>query len=317
MKKKSDTHVILALPAMLQSKHYLFSEILPADKQIVGNFQCQQGPSGEAMVFDLLTPAVSNSIPYAAISALGHGLDAAQGYWLHMDPVELLVDGGNICMVGKDHLSLIQDESKQLVTMLNRFLAQDNLTLLYGEPGEWFLNVAMSPQVTTKPLRDVVAQDIKAHLPVGQNQSKWHTLLTELQMLLFDHEVNQLRQKQGRPLINSVWLWGEGMLPQSYPPHHYTHVWTNSSFVKGFYKLIDRLQNLSSLDTFDNQALHKPGRYLIVCNHFNHNIKPQIASLFDQLQDGMIKKLSIYSGMGEQYHWTRKQSFLARLLKYN
>jgi hypothetical protein len=39
--------------------------------------------------------------------------------------------------------------------------------------------------------------------------------MNELQMLLHDHPVNQAREERGEPVINSLWFWGNGVLPES------------------------------------------------------------------------------------------------------
>jgi len=39
---------------------------------------------------------------------------------------------------------------------------------------------------------------------------KWRTLLNEIQMLLFNHPINQQREARNLPMINSGWLWGGG-----------------------------------------------------------------------------------------------------------
>ena len=41
----------------------------------------------------------------------------------------------------------------------------------------------------------------------------FRTQLNELQMLLFEHPVNQAREARGELTVNSLWLWGGGGLP--------------------------------------------------------------------------------------------------------
>ena len=38
-------------------------------------------------------------------------------------------------------------------------------------------------------------------------------LLTEIQMLLHGHAVNEAREARGEPAVNSLWFWGAGRLP--------------------------------------------------------------------------------------------------------
>jgi hypothetical protein len=38
--------------------------------------------------------------------------------------------------------------------------------------------------------------------------------MNETQMLFHEHTVNHMREEAGRPLINSLWFWGGGSLPE-------------------------------------------------------------------------------------------------------
>jgi hypothetical protein len=39
-------------------------------------------------------------------------------------------------------------------------------------------------------------------------------LLTEIQMLLHAHPVNEAREARGEPAVNSLWIWGAGLMPR-------------------------------------------------------------------------------------------------------
>lgn len=53
------------------------------------------------------------------------------------------------------------------------------------------------------------------HSPAAQLQS----LLTEVQMLLYQHPANDARATRRQPALNSLWLEGVGALPQSFTAH--------------------------------------------------------------------------------------------------
>jgi hypothetical protein len=40
---------------------------------------------------------------------------------------------------------------------------------------------------------------------------RWHRVFNEVQMLLYEHPVNQAREARGELAINSVWFWGGGI----------------------------------------------------------------------------------------------------------
>jgi len=51
--------------------------------------------------------------------------------------------------------------------------------------------------------------------PAGESAATYHQLLGELQMVLHDHEVNSRRAAAGQPEINSLWLWGGGVVAEA------------------------------------------------------------------------------------------------------
>jgi hypothetical protein len=53
-----------------------------------------------------------------------------------------------------------------------------------------------------------------AFMPVGEIAATHDQLLSELQMALHDHEVNQRRSASGRRSVNSLWFWGGGIAPE-------------------------------------------------------------------------------------------------------
>lgn len=318
-KSSASTTITLALPSFLQSEEFLFASSLskknckPPRKIVSTDSQI-----GERILFDLMVTDQNVKPAYAALSALGNGFDPGNNWWLHVDPIELLVDAGNICLVGRDHLSLTAAESKQLLDTLNGLIESDNLSLLYGSSQEWYLKFSADPKILTNPLTSVIAKDIREFLPSGEQKSWWHKLMTEMQMLLFQHAINTQRQQQGKPIINSIWLWGEGSLDSDYPAVNYSAIWTNSALVRGLQKHAGSSAALYSLDEFDSGAIEVPGDYLIVCNHFycEDRYPLLIDTLLDHFNRGKIQRLSIYTGRGEQYHWpSKRDSFLSRIFR--
>lgn len=49
---------------------------------------------------------------------------------------------------------------------------------------------------------------------VDDKADEHHRLLSEIQMALYEHEVNTNRVAAGRPEVNSLWIWGGGIAPE-------------------------------------------------------------------------------------------------------
>jgi hypothetical protein len=51
------------------------------------------------------------------------------------------------------------------------------------------------------------------YLPSGDGAGAYRQLVSEIEMALYEHEVNRRRQADGKPPVNGLWLWGGGVAP--------------------------------------------------------------------------------------------------------
>jgi hypothetical protein len=56
--------------------------------------------------------------------------------------------------------------------------------------------------------------------------------LNEVQMFLHGHPVNEAREACGKPVVNSLWLWGGGRQPAAQPAT-YSSVWSDNPLAAG------------------------------------------------------------------------------------
>jgi hypothetical protein len=132
------------------------------------------------------------------------------GWWLHADPVHLRPDRDLLRLFDARHLGISRAEADGLVAALNAHFADDGLELHAPAAHRWYLRCAAPPDMTTTPLAQVTGQHIDPYLPSGADASRWGALMSEAQMLLFQHPVNQAREAAGRPAVNGLWCWGGG-----------------------------------------------------------------------------------------------------------
>ncbi|MDY6978291.1 MAG: hypothetical protein SV201_00305 [Pseudomonadota bacterium] len=159
-----------------------------------------------------IEPGTTGDYPAAAICQSVQQLQL-ENFCLRADPVHLQADMTSAVMRGHQELRLDRDEAQQLVESINRHLHQDGLQLIMGQPHHWYLSLSEAPELQTSPLPSLLLQDINPHLPRGESAGEWRRLMNEVQMLLYDHPVNQQREAEGRLAVNSLWLWGGGHLP--------------------------------------------------------------------------------------------------------
>jgi len=170
----------------------------------------------------------------ASITLLADGGTPDAAYWLRADPVHLQAQRDQLVLVDGSQLAISAAEADALTESLNRHFAQDNLKFMPLHPTRWYLALAAAPALATQPLPAVAGKGINASLPRGADGLRWNQLATEMQMLLHAHPVNQAREAQGQPPINSVWFWGGGFYPsQEVRPKIREQLWADDALARG------------------------------------------------------------------------------------
>ena len=142
-----------------------------------------------------------------------------RGWWLHADPVHLRPDRDLLRLFDARHLGISRAEADGLVAALNAHFADDGLNWHAPVADRWYLRCEKPPAIQTTPLAQVTGQHIDPYLPTGADALRWSALMSEAQMLLFQHPVSQAREAAGRPAVNGLWCWGGGTWqPPATPP---------------------------------------------------------------------------------------------------
>ncbi|AOX99525.1 hypothetical protein [Jeongeupia sp. USM3] len=142
----------------------------------------------------------------------------APGFWLRADPVHLRVDRDRLLLVDAGHFPLTQAEADGLCAGLNALYRDDGLRFVAATPSRWYLRLPADPGLVWSPIDAVLGRDVREHLPKGDGALRWHGLLNEIQMCLYNHPVNDARVAAGKPAIQSVWPWGGGQYPLADKP---------------------------------------------------------------------------------------------------
>ena len=189
--------------------------------------------AGDAMLCRLFGVARQHDWPLAPLLARHANLDSGSGYWLCATPVHLETRRNALVLTDPSTLDLDAATFAALAAALAGHLRDENITLHAPQPGLWFLHspAGTPPALTTSSLDSVSGRDVRAFLPQGADSARWHRILTEMQMLLHAHTANDAREARGQMAVNSVWLWGGGILP---PPAaaSYAAVWSDDACVR-------------------------------------------------------------------------------------
>ena len=192
---------------------------LPALETLLGMGQCSDSPSCSfesslARCFDL----DDTSFPVAPLRRLGERDTAnVEGEWICADPVHLHFAREHMLLADSGDLGLDSSEANALIDTLNdHFIGTENDFIRFEARStrRWYLRLKSPLRAHFTPLNEAVSRPVDNFMPQGDDAQRWCRLINECQILLHNHPVNQARQSEGRPTINSLWFWGSGHLPK-------------------------------------------------------------------------------------------------------
>ena len=172
-----------------------------------------EATGADALLCNLFGVTRQQDWPLAPLLAQGENLAADRSYWLCATPVHLETRRNALMLTDPAGLEISAEESAAFAAMLTAHLHDENITLHAPQPRHWYLRCDKPPVMTTSSLDTVTGRDVRTFLPQGADSPRWHRILTEIQMLLHAHPLNDAREARGLVPVNSVWLSSGGVLP--------------------------------------------------------------------------------------------------------
>lgn len=203
---------------------------LPALGRILARGDCETLPSMALENWLCAAHGVAEGAA-APVLMLGEGGQPGAAYWMRAEPAHLLLQGNEVIQ----HPVAVADaqQAGEFCDSLNRHFAGEGLQFSAPTPQHWYLRLADTPGVLPLPFSQVAGRDIRASLPQGPAALRWHTLLNEIQMLLAAHPLNDAREARGEAAVNSLWLWGGGVAPETLA-QPYASVYSDSPLAAAF-----------------------------------------------------------------------------------
>jgi hypothetical protein len=170
--------------------------------------------------FRLIAPrtGVMPGLSPVALRALGAQADfgVPPGAWVYFaTPVHYLADMSSVRMAADGLLSLTAAAAQVLAGDFNRVWHDAGIRLWGSASGRLFAISDRSLATVTQDPGEVLERPIENYLPGGADAARLRQLMSEIEMWLFEHEVNRQRAAQGLTQISGLWLWGGGAyLPQ-------------------------------------------------------------------------------------------------------
>ncbi|MCM2309035.1 MAG: hypothetical protein NDI91_16380 [Sulfuritalea sp.] len=214
---------------------------LPAFTTLLGRGRLNRHPARDSSAMLAESTGLAAPLPAAALRWLAlqdHPGPAEHGDWLCLDPVRLNFHERSLIVDDPQHLRLSSDEAAALAAALAPTLAALGRIEVIA-PGHW--NLRLSADAPAFQALPDAAGRSASPLPPGPAYAPWRQVLNEAQMILHVHPVNQARQAAGQPVVNSLWPWGGGRLPD---PDTLTRVathdaiWSDDPVARGIARLL-------------------------------------------------------------------------------
>jgi hypothetical protein len=200
---------VLWLPALAR-----FAPTSPLRRLLVRADRLADGAAGYLGGLDGYFDAGTKPMPVAALTRELACGDAGDATWLCADPAWIEPDLTGARLLACGRFDLTAAEVAEFAEAVRPLFLEQGMTLETTTLDHWHLRVP-----TEWPLPDFPAPEqalgaqLIGHLPEGPAARRWRVLLTDIQVTLHQHPLNIERRRHGLPPVNSLWLWGGGVLP--------------------------------------------------------------------------------------------------------
>lgn len=129
--------------------------------------------------------------------------------------VTLEVIEGTVFMLDYSAGHITTEEGREIISDLNNALGNSAFRFY---PGVSYRHLLVwrggGEMMETTPPHDITEKQIGNYLPRGEGAWELIRLITDAQILLKSHPINQRRLQENTRAANSIWPWGQGKAPQ-------------------------------------------------------------------------------------------------------
>lgn len=249
----------------------------------------------------------AGELAIAALERLaGTGLRDSACWW-RADPVHLAPDRDQLVMLPQKSLAVTREEMQQIAETFNKSYSAESFMLEASRPECGYLKVSKDWHCHGWDPQRIAGRAVTEFMPSGADEKVVRRLMTEIQMLLHEHPVNQAREAAGQPTINSLWLWGGGQLPARVTQSP-ARVITNLPLVQGLAKLAGQPGERWPVDLDVHDA---GGEWLVALSmhEFDGDVsrvdRELVAPLWRMLLRGKVQSVQFYPGSKHIYELAR------------
>jgi hypothetical protein len=171
-------------------------------------------PHERALARALGLPLTDGVLPWAAMQAWK--IRQATGAWAFITPCHWELGSKHVVMSSLTLPEFSALDSQALMAAMLPYFSEDGISLHYFEPTRWLaLSDVFTNMATASPDR-VAGRQVANWLPPAGDAAELLRLQGEMQMLLYNHPLNEARSARGLPTVNSFWISGTGALPTAW-----------------------------------------------------------------------------------------------------
>jgi hypothetical protein len=240
-------------------------------------------------------------VPVAALTRSLDAADAAGALWLRADPAWITADAVTLRLLACGNMQLSPPDCDELAQPLKPLFGDAGFLLEPGTPERWYLRCPPGAQLPrfSSP-RVALGDDIARHLPEGDAGRRWRHLLNEVQVILHNHPLNAERARRGMAPVNSLWIWGAGMLPD--------WVRTSHSVVVSGDEIVHALARLAGIPVVNTMAgtlaaAAADARILLDLDRPASALENAWQEIQKALHDRVIAQVRLNFASGERYRY--------------
>lgn len=197
--------------------HRLLARLNPTQK-LEGDEYAQSTPHERIWAQAMGWPhAAGDQIPWAAQLARQDGLVTGTQAWGLLTPCHWAMGHDHLTLIHPDELALQEAESRQLLAAIAPLFVDEGWGITWGACTRWYVQHESLADLPTASLDRVLGRNPDLWMPEHPGARMIKRLQAEVQMLLYEHPINDTRQARGSDPVNSFWLSGCGRWPAGSP----------------------------------------------------------------------------------------------------
>lgn len=150
----------------------------------------------------------------AALRMWGQTGDRPTVWIAAADPVYLEPRMDHLCLHALQRTGIPPSDLRPLFDHLQETLAEDQRFGFARLGTCGYLRAEQPISTSMVPALVVDQRQPGEFLPTGEHTVMHRNILSEIEMSLHEHEVNERRMAEGKHPVNSLWLWGGGTAPE-------------------------------------------------------------------------------------------------------